>query len=46
MVNDGGKGDLRRPSDISEEEVASNWELVFGNKEKEERQCRENTDTW
>lgn len=31
-----GKGDVRRPSDVSEEEVADNWELIFGREKEDE----------
>jgi len=29
-----GKGDKRRPQDISDEEMERRWEKVFGKKEK------------
>lgn len=30
-MRDGGKGDLKRPLVVSEEEFANNWEKIFGN---------------
>jgi hypothetical protein len=30
-----GKGDRRRPSQVSQEEIRKNWERIFGKPEKE-----------
>lgn len=31
-MRDGGKGDIRRPLVISEEQFNNNWDLIFGRK--------------
>jgi hypothetical protein len=34
MAGEAGKGSGRRPSDVSSEEIASNWDKIFGKKNK------------
>jgi len=34
-VGDGGKGDKRRPTQISDEEMAKRWDAIFGKKDEE-----------
>lgn len=34
MNNSGGKGSARRPSEVSSEQIANNWDTIFGKKKK------------
>lgn len=34
-MSDGGKGSAPRPYSVSQEQFASNWDLIFKNKQKE-----------
>lgn len=34
MASEAGKGSGRRPAEVSAEVVASNWDLIFGKKNK------------
>ncbi len=33
-VNDNGKGDFRRPRQVSDDDFARNWDAVFGKKSR------------
>lgn len=33
-MRDGGKGDIRRPLTVSEEQFNKSWEVIFGNGKK------------
>jgi hypothetical protein len=35
LMRDGGKGDLKRPLVVAEEEFNKNWDTIFGKKEEE-----------
>lgn len=35
MNSSGGKGSARRPSEVSSEQIANNWETIFGKKKKQ-----------
>lgn len=34
MNSSGGKGSARRPSEVSSEQIANNWDTIFGKKKK------------
>ena len=34
MNSSGGKGSARRPSEVSGEQIANNWDMIFGKKNK------------
>jgi hypothetical protein len=43
--SDGGKGDGRRPANISEEQLKQRWEAIFGKKDKPEDKKDEKEET-
>ena len=42
MANEAGKGSVRRPTQVSQEEADANWERIFGKKNKENQEQKDN----